>query len=177
MFVEDYFYLYFISFVEGPSHVVSPIVVLIFVVVGPSCRADEVAPLALLIYLAHACDFDDLLVAGADEDSGGLEEKCSGLHLDYFKAELVVIDHYFVGRHRHWLGRHRVVVYCFVVGLEPDVIVLQQGREVKIVLLLLYCLIIRIVLLNLVLELHHRLLVKPVLYLNLKTQQIDHLPD
>lgn len=177
MFVEDYFYLNPISFAEGPSHIVSPIVVFIFVVVGPSCRADEVAPLALLIYLAHACDFDYLLVAGPDEDSGGLEEKCSGLHFDYFKAELVVIDHYAVGCHCHWLGRHRVVVDCLAVGLEPDVIVFEQRREVKVVLLLLYRLIVRVVLLYLVLELHHRLLIQPVLYLNLKTQQIGHLPD
>ena len=131
----------------------------------------------MLINLAHACDFDCLLFAGPHEDSGGLEEKSSGLHFDNFKAELAVIDHYAVGCHCHWLGRHGVVVDCLVVGLEPDVIVFEQRREVKVILLLLYRLIIRIVLLYLVLELHHRLLVQPVLHLNLKTHQIDHLPD
>ena len=106
-----------------------------------------------------------------------MEEEGSGLHFEYFEAELVVVDYDTVGCHGYWFGRHRIVVDSFVVGLESDVIVFEQGSEVKVVFLLLNRLTLGVILLNLLLKLYHRLLVQPVFDLDLKSEQIHHLSD
>ncbi len=58
--------------------------------IGPSGRTDEIRPLAELIDLPEAGNFDGVGIADAQEDSGALEEKRHGGHSDNFKADQVV---------------------------------------------------------------------------------------
>ena len=143
--------------------------------IWPSCWANQIWPFALLINFSHACKLYNLLVTGSQKDSGALEEESLSLHLEYLKAEFIVVDcNTILGQgSRSWW--HVIVIYCLIVRFEPYVVVFEQRCKMKVILLLLHKAVVDIIWLYLCFIFLQYLVVIPGLCFNLQLQDMNKL--